>query len=71
MLNGHYTCILSIIAVRTSNFALESPIILHLGSRWRCEVSFTPRPIGPWLWTHGTYWTGGSMDPKVGVDILE
>jgi hypothetical protein len=44
------------------------PRILHLGTRWRCVVSFTARPLYPQERTPGTHWIGGWVGPRVDLD---
>jgi hypothetical protein len=45
------------------------PLILNLGTRWRCVVSITPRPpFTPRERIPGTHCTGGWVGPTAGMD---
>jgi hypothetical protein len=43
-----------------------APRILHLDHRWKWVDSFIPRPEAP-----GTHWTGGWVDPRPSLDLVE
>jgi hypothetical protein len=48
---------------------LQLLLIHDLGTRWKWVVSVTPRPrFNPWEMTRGTYWTGGWVAPRAGLD---
>jgi hypothetical protein len=44
---------------------------LDLGTRWRWVVRFTLRPFNPKESAPGTYWIGGWVDPRAGLDDVE
>jgi hypothetical protein len=44
-----------------------SSINLDLETRWSRVVSFIPRQLYYWLY----YWTGGWVDPRIGLDAVE
>jgi hypothetical protein len=47
------------------------PSILILGSRWRCVVSFTPRPLFPQRKNPGNHWRGGCVSSRVGLEAVK
>jgi hypothetical protein len=44
--------------------------MLDLGTRWRCEVSFTPWLLYLRERAPGTHWIGGWVDPRAGLDTV-
>jgi len=42
-----------------------APRIINLDSRWRCLISFMPRPLHPRY-----HWIGGWTGPRTDVDIV-
>jgi hypothetical protein len=47
-----------------------APRILDVGTRWRCVVSFTPRPLYPMERALGAHWIGGWVDPRAVLDTV-
>jgi hypothetical protein len=44
---------------------------LDLGTGWMWMVSCTPLPLYPRRKSPSTYWTGGWVDPRAGLDDME
>jgi hypothetical protein len=47
-----------------------TPRILHLGTRWRWVVSFTPGRFTPRERAAGTHWIGSWVGPRTGLDTV-
>jgi hypothetical protein len=45
-------------------------VLFDLGTRWRCVVSFTPRPLYSQGTAPGTHWIGGWVSPRAGLDAV-
>jgi len=47
-----------------------APRILNLGTRWRWVVRYTPRTLYHRIRAPSTYWTGGWVELRTGVDAV-
>jgi hypothetical protein len=45
--------------------------ILHLGTKWKLVVSFTPRPLNPDEVIHYSYCIEGWVDGRDGLDNMK
>jgi hypothetical protein len=45
-------------------------VVLNLGTRWICVISFTARPFYPGESIPGMHWTGGWVGHKASLDTV-
>lgn len=49
----------------------KAPVFLKLGTRWKCIISFTPRPLYPRVRVPSTHRIGDWIGHRAGLDRLQ